>query len=87
MRFSKIYQKSKKLENRIFFKKTLDKYPRLCYNNDSEREVIKMRIVKNEHDKLYPYTICGGWGDKIYCDEENLKELKKEIEKILDKRN
>ena len=46
-----------------------------------------MRIEKNEHDKLYPYTICGGWGDKVYCDEENLKELKKEIEKILDKQN
>ena len=59
----------------------------MWYNNDSEREVIKMRIEKNEHDKLYPYTICGGWGDKVYCDEENLKELKKEIEKILDKRN
>ena len=87
MRFSKIYQKSKKLENRKFFKKTLDKYPRLWYNNDSESEVIKMRIEKNEYDKLYPYTIHGGWDDKVYCDEEGLKELKKEIEKILDKRN
>ena len=46
-----------------------------------------MRIEKNEYDKLYPYTICGGWGDKVYCDEEDLKNLKKEIEKILDKRN
>ena len=45
-----------------------------------------MRIVKNEHDKLYPYTIKGGWGDEVYCDEKDLKELKKEIEKILDKR-
>ena len=53
---------------------------------ERKREVIKMRIEKNEYNKLYPYTICGGWGDKIYCDEENLKELKKEIEKILDKR-
>lgn len=58
----------------------------MCYNKYSEREVIKMRIEKNEYDKLYPYTICGGWGDKVYCDEEGLKELKKEIEKILDKR-
>ena len=66
----------------------LDKSPVMCYNNYSEREVIKMRIEKNEYDKLYPYTICGGWGDKkVYCDEEGLKELKKEIEKILDKRN
>ena len=46
-----------------------------------------MRIEKNDYDKSYPYTICGGWGDKVYCDEENLKELKKEIEKILDKWN
>ena len=45
-----------------------------------------MRIEKNEYDKLYPYTIKGSWGDEVYCDEENLKELKKEIEKILDKR-
>ena len=43
-----------------------------------------MKIEKNEHDKLYPYTIRGGWGDKVYCDEKDLKELKKEIEKILD---
>ena len=65
----------------------LDKSPVMCYNNYSKRnEVIKMRIEKNEHDKLYPYTICGGWGDKVYCDEEDLKNLKKEIEKILDKR-
>ena len=47
MRFSKIYQKSKKLENRIFFKKTLDKYTRLCYNNYSKRnEVIIMTDTK-----------------------------------------
>ena len=58
----------------------------MCYNNYSKRnEVIKMRIEKNEYDKLYPYTIHGGWGDKVYCDEEDLKKLKKEIEKILDK--
>ena len=52
-----------------------------------EREGTKMRIEKNEYDKLYPYTIKGGWGDEVYCDEKDLKELKKEIEKILDKRN
>ena len=44
-----------------------------------------MRIEKNNYDKLYPYTIFGGWGGKIYCDEEDLKNLKEEIEKILDK--
>jgi hypothetical protein len=59
----------------------------MCYNNYSEREVIKMRIEKNEYDKLYPYTICGSWDDKVYCNEEDLKKLKKEIEKILDKKN
>ncbi len=47
MRFTKIYQKRKKLENRNFFKKTLDKYPRLCYNNYSKRnEVMKMDKAK-----------------------------------------
>ena len=65
----------------------VEKPPIVWYNHDSEREVIKMRIEKNEYDKLYPYTICGSWGDKVCCDEEDLKELKKEIEKVLDKRN
>jgi hypothetical protein len=41
------------LENRNFFKKRLDKYPRLCYNNDSEREVIKMPTKHNA-----PYLIA-----------------------------
>ena len=35
------------MENRKFFKKTLDKHPRLCYNKYSEREVIQM---KEKHD-------------------------------------
>ena len=46
-----------------------------------------MRIEKNDYDKLYPYTIKGDWDDEVYCDEEGLRELKKEIEKVLDKRN
>ena len=46
MRFSKNYQLRKKLENRNFFKKTLDKMPRLCYNNYSEREVTTMTDIK-----------------------------------------
>lgn len=50
-----------------------------------ERKVSKMKIEKNYFDKLYPYTICGGWGDKIYCNKEDLINLKKEIEKMLDK--
>ena len=42
-----------------------------------------MRIEYNEYDKGYPYTIHGGWGDKVYCDLRGLKELKSEINKIL----
>lgn len=42
-----------------------------------------MIIEKNDYDKNYPYTIIGGWGDKVYCDENDLKKLKKQIEKIL----
>ena len=42
-----------------------------------------MYIEKNPNDSLYPYIICGGWGDKVYVTEKNLEELKKEIEKII----
>lgn len=42
-----------------------------------------MRIEYNKHDQNYPYTIHGGWGDKVYCDLEDLKNLKNEINKIL----
>lgn len=42
-----------------------------------------MRIEYNEYDKGYPYTIHGGWGDKVYCDLDDLRELKNEINKIL----
>ena len=42
-----------------------------------------MRIEYNEYDKSYPYTIHGGWGDKVYCSLDSLKELKNEINKIL----
>lgn len=42
-----------------------------------------MRIEYNDHDKNYPYTIYGGWGDKVYCSLNGLKELKNEINKIL----
>lgn len=41
-----------------------------------------MRIERS-NDKSYPYTIYGGWGDKVYCSLDGLKELKKEINKIL----
>ena len=42
-----------------------------------------MRIEYNEYDKGYPYTIYGGWGDKVYCSLEDLKKIKNEINKIL----
>jgi hypothetical protein len=45
-----------------------------------------MQIKFNEHDKNYPYTIMGGWGDEVYCDKEDLKELRAEIDKILGKK-
>ncbi len=44
-------------------------------------------ITKNDYDKSYPYTLEGGWGGKIYCDEEDLKKLKENLEKMLDKSN
>lgn len=84
MRFSKIYQKSKKLENRNFFKKRLDKYPRLCYNNYSKRnEVIKMKLEKITYDKGYPYILYDGWGGKVCLTEEDLQDLLKIIKKTL----
>lgn len=43
-----------------------------------------MRIEKT-HDKNYPYVIKDSWGGEVYCDKENLKEIKEKIEKILDK--
>lgn len=39
--------------------------------------------IERSEDKAYPYTIKGGWGDKVYCREDDLKELKKQINKIL----
>ena len=41
-----------------------------------------MKVEKSD-DKNYPYTIKGGWGDKVYCTIEDLKEIKKQINKIL----
>lgn len=44
-------------------------------------------LEKNTYDKTYPYTISDGWGGKCCMTEEDLKELQKEIEKALDKKN
>lgn len=41
-----------------------------------------MRVERSD-DRAYPYTIKGGWGDKVYCTEADLKEIKKQINKIL----
>lgn len=41
-----------------------------------------MRVERSD-DRAYPYTIKGGWGDKVYCTESDLKEIKKQINKIL----
>lgn len=41
-----------------------------------------MTVERNE-DRNYPFTIEGGWGDKVYCTLEDLKEIRKEINKIL----
>ena len=36
-------------------------------------------ISKNDYDKSYPYTLEGSWGGKIYCSEEELRKLCKEL--------
>ena len=42
-----------------------------------------MIIEYNKNDKSYPYIIHGYWEDKVYCDLDDLRELKNEINKIL----
>ena len=41
-----------------------------------------MIIKRNEMDKNYPFKICGGYGD-VDATLQDLKELKKQIEKVL----
>ena len=43
-----------------------------------------MRIEKNCHDKNYPYTLIGGWEQKMSCSREDLIGLKYEIDQVLD---
>ena len=59
--------------------------PITAKENTRQRTMIKMRIEKDDYDAIYPYAIKDAWGGTIYCTIEHLKELKKEIEKILDK--
>ena len=40
-------------------------------------------IVEKSTDKNYPFTIKGGWGDKVYCTLDDLKDIKNQINKIL----
>lgn len=42
--------------------------------------------VEKSDDKSYPYTIKGGCGDKVYCSLEDLKDIKKQINRILKRR-
>ena len=44
-----------------------------------------MTIEYRKSDKNYPYVIYGPWGGVIYTTKEGLKELQKEIKKVLDK--
>ena len=39
--------------------------------------------VEKSTDKSYPFTIKGGWGDKVYCTLDDLKDIKNQINKIL----
>lgn len=43
-----------------------------------------MRIEKNSHDKNYPYTLIGDWGQEMSCSREDLIGLKHEIDRVLD---
>jgi len=44
-----------------------------------------MYIETVEHDKNYPYIIHDSWGGECYTDKDGLKDLKKQIDKILNK--
>lgn len=41
-----------------------------------------MRVERSD-DRAYPFTIKGGWGDKVYCTVDDLKDIKKQINAIL----
>ena len=43
-----------------------------------------MRIEKHNHDKNYPYTLVGDWGQEMSCSREDLIALKHEINRVLD---
>lgn len=39
--------------------------------------------IERSADRNYPFTIKGGWGDKVYCTIDDLKDIKNQINKIL----
>ena len=45
-----------------------------------------MRVEKINYDKGYPYRISDGWGGSICADEEDLIDLKEQIERLLDRK-
>ena len=46
-----------------------------------------IHIEKNTYDKSYPYTLGDAWGGKICCDEEDLRKLQKELNKMFPKKS
>lgn len=43
-----------------------------------------MEIERNTSSIYFPYVIIGNWGQELECDKEDLEQLKKEIEEVLD---
>lgn len=41
--------------------------------------------IEKTNDHSFPYRINGSWEQSISCDREELIELKKEIDRVLDK--
>lgn len=39
--------------------------------------------VERSADRNYPFTIKDGWGDKVYCTINGLKDIQNQINKIL----
>lgn len=46
-----------------------------------------IRIEKNTYDKSYPYILKDAWGGEICCDEEDLRKLQKELNKMFPKKS
>ena len=40
--------------------------------------------IEKTNDRSFPYRINGSWEQSISCDREELIELKKEIDRVLD---